>query len=576
MEQVGIDLRVQGRAGAQQDLQAVQRDLDGLGTNLRDLDDDSARAAREFDTAMRDFREASRAMEGRVSRDLSDVGRDLRGLGDDAEAGVSDVREAFDNLAGGGFVTAGRAAGAGFVAAAVQAISEGFERERVADLALASLGAFTPEAQAGYQRAIDELYADAWGDDYADVSRTVAVAGQATFGLDLDTAGIRQAAEAALLLSGTTGADVSEILDGAANLAKTTGTDIMVVFDQIAAAVDGVNGVFKEDFFDVLKEYSARLDEMSLSSEQFLSVLGAASGTGAYNLDVVADSMAEMMNVIQEGGKPAQDALTRLGLDAKQILIDINAAGPQALQAFDEVLAALQRADDVVRSQATADLGGGPLENLGLGREGIDVLRAFNDGLVDVEGSLDQLAQVATDNESTRFTEALREFEQFTIPALTTGATHAIEVFNSLHAAVDDNQARTRNSLRGTNDELDRVWEATEDFGINWSQMFSNMAESTEGAAGRIVNAVHTILNPFGGGGLPRTGASIRDGLATPDLPTASDSWARAAGVTVNYSPQVSAVDAEGVATFFGQNRQVLAEEVARAIEQALVTGGVN
>ena len=247
MEQVGIDLRVQGRHAAQQDLQAVSRDLDALDGDLRDLSGDADRTAREFDAALRDFAEASRAMETRVGADLDGVGRDLRGLGDDADRARREVNQAFDDmgrgveldgeggmlarmgLSAGAWAGAGAAAAAAFIAAA----HEGVQRDATDDLRAAAAGAFAPDVRAEFDQAIDQVYEGGWGDGYDDATRGVALARQVTFGMNLDMVEVQQVAEAGLALASIYDTDVAEVLRGASNLAKTTGTLPAAGFDHV-------------------------------------------------------------------------------------------------------------------------------------------------------------------------------------------------------------------------------------------------------------------------------------------------------------------------------------------------------
>lgn len=460
MERVGLDLRVQGRAAAVQEIKRTGQAVDDLGRDMRDTGQDAERTARQFDEAMSRVERVSQTAQRGVGADLDRIGRDLRELPQDADRAARGFRGAFDNLqaggAGGGglldgiFGGGGRAALAGAAAAAgtaaagalAAAFRSGLQQEQAVDVAAAAAGMFNPTAQGNLSDVIDSLYRGAYGSDYGEVAGAVSAASRLT--------GTRSPAElealtaAAFTLADTFGASIDEVLLGVGNLATTTGTDVMTVFDQVAASVDGVNGVFRSDLFDVLGEYAAQIDDLGLTSEQFLSVLAASSTRGVTNLDVVADSLKEFLVVMRGGGAPVEEALASLGFSDGRIrdtIRALNDGGPGAAQTLNDVLDALRGADAIVRGEAMATLGAGPLENLGLGVEGIEILQSFDDGLDGVNGSLADLNQLVYDNRTTDLTAQWREFTDyvtdFTNPAFTFLLEGVNAIFDTMRNGID-------------------------------------------------------------------------------------------------------------------------------------------
>lgn len=142
------------------------------------------------------------------------------------------------------------------------------------------------------------------------------------------------------------------------NLSKTEAMDLI-----ISGFRNGLN--YADDFLDTLYEYSPQFDSLGYSAKQFYAYLEAAKSAGAWNLDKAADAAKEFNIRAKDGSKTTEDAFKALGLNAKQMALDIANGGQAGIRAWNKTIDALNKVrDPVKRNQIGVALFGTQWEDL--------------------------------------------------------------------------------------------------------------------------------------------------------------------------------------------------------------------
>ena len=219
------------------------------------------------------------------------------------------------------------------------------------------------EAAAELMQTAKSLWADGFGENVGEVADGLAVVGQNLQDLPADQ--LEAVSKQAFILQDLFGFELNESTRTANTLMKTFGIEAGEAFDIMAAgAQQGAN--INGDLLDVLNEYGPQFAAMGYSSEEFLGTLIAGSDSGAFSLDKLGDAAKESFLLISSGSDETNDALTELGLNAGQVVDDINSGGEDAQKAFMAVTSAIAGVEDPSdRARLAIELMGVPLEDLG-------------------------------------------------------------------------------------------------------------------------------------------------------------------------------------------------------------------
>lgn len=408
-------LNVEGRREAVRDIDAfddawadLDRRIDGLGTTLDRSEADWRDLGRAVDRRTGDASRSVRGFADDVGRASRDAGQDLDRLGRDFDD--LDGKLSFGDIVGGSAI--GSIAADAFSSAAgfaADAFMDRIGQELSSDVAAARLGAFGPGEAEQLGATAGRLYADAWGESFDDVTRAIVAAEEALGGLGVDALAGEQIPEL-IALAQTAEADVNEVANAVGAFARATGLSVPEAMDLVAGAVNNGANRFG-DLFDVLSEYSGQLETLNLSGEDWIDTIIRASDANVANLDVVADSFKELQLRLTDGSKANRDALAELGLDADDIAARVASGGAAARDAVNEVVDALLAVDDAARPRLAGQLGGGPLENLGLTPDKIALLRQTTGELENFSGTIEQIIATAYDNEATRWDAQVRQLK---------------------------------------------------------------------------------------------------------------------------------------------------------------------
>lgn len=166
------------------------------------------------------------------------------------------------------------------------------------------------------------------------------------------------------------------------------------------------------DLLDVVGEYGTTFSELGLNGSQSIGLLNQALAAGIPNADFAADALREMGIIGREGGDAAKDAIEDLGLSSKDYFAAMQAGGPQASAALDQVLDALRSTEDpALRSAAATALVGTQYEDLGDAILALDPSEAVG-SLGEIEGAAGRMGTTLNDNASTNLTTFWRTAQQ--------------------------------------------------------------------------------------------------------------------------------------------------------------------
>jgi hypothetical protein len=212
----------------------------------------------------------------------------------------------------------------------------------------------------------------------------------------------------ATAISNTFGKEFSEAIIEQDNLMKEFGLTSKEAFDVYTKGL-ARGGARNGEFGDSIREYGVFFKKAGFSAEEFLNVINTGIDLQIYS-DKLPDAIKEFGLRISEGTKPAEDALINaFGANFTQkILGGVKSGTLSVKESLTAVAKEAQRAglNTQQLAQLTADLGGGPAEDLG----GIEALfKAINQsqelatkGLTDYEKAMVSSAQRAKDLEDAK------------------------------------------------------------------------------------------------------------------------------------------------------------------------------
>lgn len=333
-----------------------------------------------------------------ASRDVEAVGNSFEGMTGAATKAAAGVALAFEAVGG-----------------ATDIIGEAIANLDVPNKLQAQLGAGT-EAAAQAGRVAGDLYADGWGDGLgmvADATRTVA-----TEIKGLNDSDLGDVTEKGLALAEAFGVDVVESARAAGQMVKSGLVDEATgAYDLLTVAYRKL-GATADDVLDTSTEYGVQFEALGLTGKQVFGLFAQGGEQAARNTDLVADAFKEFHLIVASGSKVSQDALKRLGLDAKDMQAAIAKGGPGAAKALDSILDRLRVVEDpVVRNATAIELFGTKAEDLQGALYAFDPSTAVA-ALGEVDGAAKDMADSLDNGPNRAITEAKR--------AATTYATEVI------------------------------------------------------------------------------------------------------------------------------------------------------
>ena len=260
---------------------------------------------------------------------------------------------------------------------------------------------------------MENVYADNFGEDVADVADAVALVNRNMANLDQN--GLTAATEGALALRDAFEYDVEESTRAAEAIRKNFGASAEDAFGLIAAGAQ--NGLdYSGELIDTINEYSSQFAKLGFDADGMFNILQAGADGTAWNLDKVGDAIKEFSIRAIDGSDTTVSAFEDLGYNAEKIMATFAAGGEGANTAFFEVLNTLMDVDDQVKRDALGvSLFGTMWEDLGV--EAMQAMADASSAAYDTQGALEQINQVKYNDLDSALQGIRRQMEVDLLPA---------------------------------------------------------------------------------------------------------------------------------------------------------------
>lgn len=310
-------------------------------------------------------------------------------------------------------MTAGLAAmGTGAIAATKYLTDLGGEWQTATNQVAAATGAAGAELE-NLRDVMENVYADNFGEDVADVADAVALVNRNMANLDQN--GLTAATEGALALRDAFEYDVEESTRAAEAIRKNFGASAEDAFSLIAAGAQ--NGLdYSGELIDTINEYSSQFAKLGFDADGMFNILQAGADGTAWNLDKVGDAIKEFSIRAIDGSDTTVEAFTSLGYNAEELMATFAAGGEGANDAFFDVLDTLMAVDDQVERDALGvALFGTQWEDLGV--EAMEAMANASKAAYDTGDALEQINQVKYNDLDSAIQGIGRQIEVALLPA---------------------------------------------------------------------------------------------------------------------------------------------------------------
>lgn len=310
-------------------------------------------------------------------------------------------------------MTAGLAAmGTGAIAATKYLADLGGEWQMATNQMASATGAAGEELE-NLRDVMENVYADNFGEDVADVADAVALVDRNMANLDKN--GLTNATEGALALRDAFEYDVAESTRAAEAIRKNFGSSAEEAFSLIAAGAQ--NGLdYSGELIDTINEYSSQFSKLGFTADGMFNLLQSGADSTAWNLDKVGDAIKEFSIRAIDGSDTTVAAFKDLGYNAEEIMATFAAGGEGANEAFFDVINTLLDVDDQVKRDALGvALFGTMWEDLGV--EAMEAMAGASQAAYDTEGALEQINQVRYNDLDSALQGIGRQMEVSLLPA---------------------------------------------------------------------------------------------------------------------------------------------------------------
>ena len=310
-------------------------------------------------------------------------------------------------------MTAGLAAMAtGAIAATKYLADVGGEWQTATNQMASATGAAGEELE-NLRDVMENVYADNFGEDVADVADAVALVDRNMANLDKN--GLTNATEGALALRDAFEYDVAESTRAAEAIRKNFGSSAEEAFSLIAAGAQ--NGLdYSGELIDTINEYSSQFSKLGFTADGMFNLLQSGADSTAWNLDKVGDAIKEFSIRAIDGSDTTVAAFKDLGYNAEEIMATFAAGGEGANEAFFDVINTLLDVDDQVKRDALGvALFGTMWEDLGV--EAMEAMAGASQAAYDTEGALEQINQVRYNDLDSALQGIGRQMEVSLLPA---------------------------------------------------------------------------------------------------------------------------------------------------------------
>lgn len=262
---------------------------------------------------------------------------------DNTEQGLSSAQERFNTAAAG--------IGAGVAAALGVGVAASLDMEAANAKMAAQLGVGPAEA-AELSKVSAKVYGNAWGDSVQTVNDAIKGVYQNIGDTSQAEGGLEGLTTKALALAETFDQEVGPTTAAVGQLIKTgLAKDADEAFDIITAGMQkGANR--SDDFLDTLIGGADNLKTFGFTGQQATGLIVQGMNAGAESADSVVGLFEELVGNVAAGGDDLAQTFKDLGLDAKQMSIDLTSGGPAANKALDTLLDSIRNLKDPIKQDA--------------------------------------------------------------------------------------------------------------------------------------------------------------------------------------------------------------------------------
>lgn len=285
----------------------------------------------------------------------------------------------------------------------------------------ASTNASSEELQR-FEEVMRNIYNNNYGESYKEIGEAIATVRQQMG--ELNDNELQEVTESAFAFRDTFGVEIPESIRAVNTLMKQFGVSSEEAFDLLVYGMQ--NGLdFSGEFIDSLNEYSVHFKQLGLDADEMFSAMINGAEAGAWNLDKIGDAIKEFGIRVKDESDTTLEAFTSIGLASEdamegfkytydELTAKFAEGGESAREATYEVLDALINMDDKVEQNiAGVNLFGTMWEDLGV--DAVASLLEMNEGLEDVEGSMQDLKDIKYDDLGSQIETAKRYLDDFAL-----------------------------------------------------------------------------------------------------------------------------------------------------------------
>lgn len=347
--------------------------------------DKTAKEMRSYKSRLDEVKASSKQLDDMAD----DVEKGIEGIGDGAQNTANDLKDLKDGF------TVIKGAVANFISDGINKLIDGFKNfgKEVMDneTALYKFQSKTGKSaleMEKFNKVINELYQENWGDSISDIADSMAIVAQTSKEVDPDK--IKELTKNAIILRDTFDFDVNESMRAANMLMDQFGINGQEAFNLIAQGAQ--KGLDKNgDLLDTINEYSVHYKQLGYTSEEFFNSLVNGAADGTFSVDKLGDAMKEFGIRAKDTATSTDEGFELIGLNADEMRKKFAEGGESARKATETTMKALFGLnDEVKRNQAGVDLFGTMWEDLGEGaiRSIMDInggISLTNDALKNIE-----------------------------------------------------------------------------------------------------------------------------------------------------------------------------------------------
>lgn len=303
------------------------------------------------------------------------------------------------------------AAGAAAVSVGAMAVNSATQMDQAMNQFISSTGKSVEETEK-YQKVLENIYTNNYGDSFEDIADSMAVMQQQMGYIEDDE--LQGLVESAYALRDTFGYEVPESARAASTMMTQFGISGEEAMSLIAAGAQ--NGLdFSGELLDSINEYSVQFAKVGLDADDMFKIFQQGAASGAWNLDKIGDAVKEFSIRAIDGSDSTIEGFEKIGLNADEMAAKFAAGGDTAKSAFQETVNALAAMEDPLEQNiAGTDLFGTMWEDLG--PEAVAALADITDGAYDTADAMEQIKETKYDDIGSMFEGLKRSLEMLILP----------------------------------------------------------------------------------------------------------------------------------------------------------------